>query len=275
VTDTTLAAREITIARLYDAPRELVWRAWTEPDRLARWWGKRGWTARLETIVIDLRVGGAFRVTTVSDEDGGEMTSDGIYREIVAPERLVFANEASLSVVTFTELRSGRTEMIFQTTLHATEALAERAAAGLGSAFDRLAEQFQHPLTKEHRMTVTGVDFVTVFVTDYASAKEFYGTILGLENSVDYGRIPAGEFETGSLTLQVMDAASIGREFAPSTHPIAFHVDDVEAARADLESKGVKFFGDTIDSGVCHMAHFADPDGNVLMFHNRYAPREA
>ena len=119
--------------------------------------------------------------------------------------------------------------------------------------------------------TVTGVDFLTVFVTDYDSAKEFYGTIVGLEHSVDYGRIPAGEFETGSLTLQVMDAASIGREFEPSTHPIAFHVEDVEASRADLESKGIAFLAETMDSGVCHMAFFTDPDGNDLMLHHRYA----
>jgi catechol 2,3-dioxygenase-like lactoylglutathione lyase family enzyme len=121
--------------------------------------------------------------------------------------------------------------------------------------------------------TVTGVDFVTVFVKDYPAALKFYGETLGLEHSVDYEKIPAGEFETGSLTLQVMDAAAIGREFTPSGHPIALHVDDVAAARADLESKGVEFLAETIDSGVCHMAFFADPDGNALMFHNRYAPR--
>ena len=123
--------------------------------------------------------------------------------------------------------------------------------------------------------TVTGVDFVTIFVKDYPAALAFYGETLGLEHSVDYEKIPAGEFETGSLTLQVMDAASIGQEFKPSGHPIALHVDDVEAARAELESQGVEFFGDTIDSGVCHMAFFKDPDGNALMFHNRYAPRNA
>jgi catechol 2,3-dioxygenase-like lactoylglutathione lyase family enzyme len=123
--------------------------------------------------------------------------------------------------------------------------------------------------------TVTGVDFVTVFVKDYPAALNFYGEVLGLEHSVDYERIPAGEFETGSLTLQVMDAASIGQEFAPSGHPIALRVDDVEAARADLESQGVEFIGETIDSGVCHMAVFRDPDGNALMFHNRYAPRSS
>jgi catechol 2,3-dioxygenase-like lactoylglutathione lyase family enzyme len=121
--------------------------------------------------------------------------------------------------------------------------------------------------------TVTGVDFVTVFVKDYPAALKFYGESLGLEHSVDYEKIPAGEFETGSLTLQVMDAASVGREFKPNGHPIALHVDDVEAARADLESKGVEFLADTLDSGVCHMAFFNDPDGNTLMFHNRYAPR--
>jgi predicted enzyme related to lactoylglutathione lyase len=120
---------------------------------------------------------------------------------------------------------------------------------------------------------ISGVDFATVFVTDYPKAVEFYGQTLGLEHSVDYGKIPGGEFETGNLTLQVLDAASIGREFSPNTHPIAFHVDDVEATRADLEARGVNFLADTIDSGVCHMVPFSDPDGNTLMLHHRYAPR--
>jgi predicted enzyme related to lactoylglutathione lyase len=123
-------------------------------------------------------------------------------------------------------------------------------------------------------VSVTGVDFATVFVSDYESAKEFYGGVLGLENSVDYGKMPGGEFETGNLTLQVMDAKAVGREFEPSGHPIALHVEDVEAARGELESKGVEFMMDTIDSGVCHMAVFSDPDGNVLMLHHRYAPRD-
>jgi predicted enzyme related to lactoylglutathione lyase len=121
---------------------------------------------------------------------------------------------------------------------------------------------------------ITGVDFATVFVTDYPTSVEFYGGTLGLEHSADYGKIPGGEFETGNLTLQVLDAAAIGRQFEPNTHPIAFHVADVEAARAALESRGVSFLADTLDSGVCHMATFADPDGNVLILHHRYAPRD-
>jgi catechol 2,3-dioxygenase-like lactoylglutathione lyase family enzyme len=120
---------------------------------------------------------------------------------------------------------------------------------------------------------VTGTDFLTVFVTDYPRALEFYCGLLGLEHSVDYGKIPAGEVETGSLTLQITDAASVGQEFQPRKHPLALQVDDVEASRAALESDGVEFHADTIDSGVCHMAFFSDPDGNALMLHNRYAPK--
>jgi predicted enzyme related to lactoylglutathione lyase len=122
--------------------------------------------------------------------------------------------------------------------------------------------------------TITGVDFATVFVTDYRAASEFYGGKLGLERSVDYGKVAGGEFETGNLTLQVLEAGAVGQEFRPSTHPIAFHVDDVEVTRTDLEAQGVTFLAETMDSGVCHLAPFADPDGNSLLIHHRYAPRD-
>ena len=80
------------------------------------------------------------------------------------------------------------------------------------------------------------------------------------------------EFETGNLTLQVIDCAKIGREFQP-TPPIALHVEDVDAARAELESRGVEFAAQ-FDSGVCHQAIFFDPDGNTLDLHHRYAPKQ-
>ena len=121
-------------------------------------------------------------------------------------------------------------------------------------------------------MKVGGVDFAVVFVDDYEAATAFYRDLLGLEH-LDYGKVPGGEFETGNLTLQVMEASAIGREFQPSGHPIALHVDDVEGARAELEGKGIEFHAETMDSGVCHMAFFSDPAGNALMLHNRYAPR--
>jgi predicted enzyme related to lactoylglutathione lyase len=120
---------------------------------------------------------------------------------------------------------------------------------------------------------VTGVDFVTVFVMDYPAATQFYGNVLGLQLSAEYGKFDGCEYEAGGVTIQVMSSDAIGRPFERSTHPIALRVDDVEAARSELQSRGVEFSRDTIDSGVCHMALFTDPDGNLLMLHHRYAPR--
>ena len=120
---------------------------------------------------------------------------------------------------------------------------------------------------------VTGTDFITVATKDFDAAAEFYGTVLGLPLSARWGTRPAGEFETGSLTLAVMESEAFGLEFRANNHPIALHVDDVEAARAELESGGVEFKADTLDSGVCLQAFFEDPDGNTLALHHRYAPR--
>lgn len=124
---------------------------------------------------------------------------------------------------------------------------------------------------------VTGVDFVSIPTRDIEASARFYGETLGLEQSAAWqrpGEKPMGiEFETGTVTLAVIDPAAIGRDFVAHTQPIALQVEDVAAARAALEERGVRFFGETMDTGVCHMGHFADPDGNVLMLHRRYAPR--
>jgi len=120
---------------------------------------------------------------------------------------------------------------------------------------------------------ITGTDFVTLATKDFDAAAEFYGTVLGLPLSARWGQMPAGEFETGNLTLALMESEAFGLEFRPNNHPIELRVDDVEAARAELESRGVSFEADTLDSGVCHQAFFKDPDGNALALHHRYAPR--
>ena len=121
---------------------------------------------------------------------------------------------------------------------------------------------------------VTGVDFITVSTKDFDAAVDFYGKVLGLQESKRWGQMPAVEFETGNLTIAVMQSDAFGIEFRANNHPIEFRVEDFEAARAELESRGVAFKGDTIDSGVCHQAHFEDPDGNALAIHHRYAPAD-
>ena len=122
---------------------------------------------------------------------------------------------------------------------------------------------------------VTGVDFVAVPVTDYDAAAEFYGGVLGLPFVKRWGKLPAGEFQAGNLTLALVQPDAFGTEYKPGNAWVALQVDDVAAARTALEAEGMTFRGDSFDSGVCHQAIFADPDGNTLILHHRYAPKGA
>jgi predicted enzyme related to lactoylglutathione lyase len=120
---------------------------------------------------------------------------------------------------------------------------------------------------------VEGVDFVGMPTRDLEQAARFYGETLGLPRSVYYPERNYSEFETGNLTLSVYNAEQMGLAHNVNPNPLALHVADVAAAREQLEAKGVVFGAETLDTGVCHMAFFADPDGNALMLHSRYAPR--
>jgi predicted enzyme related to lactoylglutathione lyase len=120
---------------------------------------------------------------------------------------------------------------------------------------------------------VTGVDFVGMPTRNLQAAAQFYGETLGLPRSVYLEERNYAEFETGNLTLSVYNAEQMGLQHHVNPNPVAMHVDDVGAARGELEARGVEFTGDTLDTGVCHMAFFADPDGNAMMLHHRYAPR--
>ena len=116
---------------------------------------------------------------------------------------------------------------------------------------------------------VTGVDFVAVPSTDWKRSQAFYVDTLGLRPD-ETGK---GEFWVGGTCFGIYEPTQFGMEFAPQkTAHLALHVDDIAAARTELEAKGVEFNGETLDTGVCHMAFFADPDGNNLMLHGRYAP---
>jgi len=109
--------REIDIVRTFDAPRELVWAAWTDPDQIAQWWGPAGLRTPRETVEMDLRPGGVFRLTMVMEATGAEFPSDMRFTEVAEPERLAFEWDgqrgigAGSSVVTFTDL-GAKTEVI-------------------------------------------------------------------------------------------------------------------------------------------------------------------
>jgi predicted enzyme related to lactoylglutathione lyase len=120
---------------------------------------------------------------------------------------------------------------------------------------------------------VTGVDFAPVPTRDLEQAVHFYGEVLGLRRSVYNAERSYAEFEPGDVTFSLWMPEKMGMGFTANANPYALHVEDVAAARAELESRGVQFNGDVLDTGVCHMAFFQDPDGNQLMLHHRYAPR--
>jgi len=119
-------------------------------------------------------------------------------------------------------------------------------------------------------ISVERTDFVSVPVQDMERAKRFYSETLGIHSPNLEEGWP--EFETGNVSLYLVDPTRFGQAFTPHTAHIALRVPDVAAERAKLEDAGVEFSGEIRDTGVCHMAFFSDSEGNALMLHRRYAP---
>jgi catechol 2,3-dioxygenase-like lactoylglutathione lyase family enzyme len=119
--------------------------------------------------------------------------------------------------------------------------------------------------------TVERTDFIAVPVTEMERSRRFYGETLGLPLVSD-GGFP--EYQLGeNVSLYLLQLESIGGQFSgPHTAGFALRVPDVVEARRSLEARGVEFHGETLDTGVCHMAFFRDPDGNEMLLHRRYAP---
>ena len=136
--------RALTITRVFDAPRELVWKAWTGPKHLMSWWGPRAHPA--ESVEADVRVGGRWRHRLRSVETGDALWHGGVFREVSAPERLVFTfaweeegerGNENVVTITFTE-QGGRTLMHFEQTPFWSAEERDGHQGGWGSAFDRL-----------------------------------------------------------------------------------------------------------------------------------------
>jgi uncharacterized protein YndB with AHSA1/START domain len=143
---TRAAERGISITRVFNAPRELVFQAWTEPARFARWFGGRDSSIPLESIAMDVRPGGAWHALMIAGPDRVEIPWKGVYLEVAPPERLVFTlsdqpgPEAEVVSVVLTDL-GGKTQMVFQQRGgHLTDEGYAGAQAGWELFFERLAE---------------------------------------------------------------------------------------------------------------------------------------
>jgi len=137
---------EFTIVRVFDSPREAVWRAWTEPEQLAQWFGPRGVSTPRDKIRMDLRPGGVASLVMVDDASGEEYLNTGTYLEVVPPERLVWKDDgfpdgtgAGTVTVTLRDL-GGKTELTLHAVADFTETMRAQSEVGWGSSFDRLAE---------------------------------------------------------------------------------------------------------------------------------------
>jgi uncharacterized protein YndB with AHSA1/START domain len=139
--------RALTITRSFDAPRALVWKAWTDPKHFLNWWGPRDYPA--VEVEMDVRVGGRWRHCLRSTETGADLWHGGVFREVVKPERLAFTftweesgerGVETVVTVTFVE-RDGRTLMALHQAPFQSDFQRDDHDGGWNSAFDRLAEQ--------------------------------------------------------------------------------------------------------------------------------------
>jgi uncharacterized protein YndB with AHSA1/START domain len=142
----------ITISRVFDAPRERVWKEWTEPEAFADWFGGIDCEVPLSTVAMDVRPGGSWRLTMFCGPERREIDWNGEYREVLEPERLVFTvsdqrgeDVYELVSVVFTDLGDGRTEMFFQQRGGLSAEQYERAGEGWSSFFDRIEGRLDGP----------------------------------------------------------------------------------------------------------------------------------
>ena len=138
----------IRVTRVFDAPRERVWKEWTEPERFADWFGGPDSDVPLSSVSMDVRPGGALRLTMFSNPGARESRWKGEYREVAEPERLVFTisdrpDEESyeLVIVVLRDLGDGRTEMVFEQRGEMSAEQYGRAKEGWGIFFDQIAER--------------------------------------------------------------------------------------------------------------------------------------
>jgi uncharacterized protein YndB with AHSA1/START domain len=187
---TAAAERELILSRIIDAPRELVFRMWTDPAHLAKWWGPRGFTNPV--CEIDARPGGALRIV-MRAPDGTDYPMAGVFREIVAPERLVFTNCAldhdgnilldGLTVVSFAE-EGGKTKLTVQTHAVALVPAAARYLDGMKAGWEQTLDGLEAQVrdTASRELVVTRVfdaprEVVFAAWTDAAQAAHWWGPL--------------------------------------------------------------------------------------------------
>ena len=263
--------REIVITRVVDAPRELVWAAWTDPAHLPQWYGAKGWT--LPVCEIDLRVDGAYRYVHAGP-DAQQMSVTGTYREVDAPSRLV-STEAmdgmpeAVNTMTLAE-EDGRTrvtiEVAYASREHRDEVLRSRMAEGLEEGFERL-EDF---LASRRAVAPIAMklELVPIPASDVERSKSFYADVLGFVVDVDITPVEGTRFvqlTPPTSACSIMLSVGLPFEASPpgSLRWLHLVVKDIKVAREELIARGVECDEIVDVGGGVLYSQFSDPDGNT------------
>ncbi len=282
-TVSTPSDREIRLERIFDAPRERVWRAMTEPALVAQWWGRGN---RLVIERMEVKRGGHWRY--VEHAPSGPQGFEGRYREVTPPERVVSTFEwdgmpghVVVDTMTLEDLGDGRTKLVSVSLFHTTEERDGMLRSGMDQGASQSYEALDRVLlTVEHERApgappepspreVAKIAFTMYPVTDVARARRFYEETLGLAVGMAGGRgdmhwveydLPGGGCLAITNTTGAQPSAAAGGT-------VALEVVDLEALMRRLQQAGVVFKSGVIRGPRCRMAVCLDSEGNSILLH--------
>lgn len=271
--------REIRIERIFHAPRARVWRAMTEPDQVAQWWGRGN---KLVIERLDVKRGGRWRF--VEHATDGHQVFEGRYREVTPPVRMVQTFEwegmpghVVIETITLESLGDHQTRVVTESLFHTPEerdgTLSSGMEEGLKQSYAALDKLLEQPVEDSRPWVlsrqVRKVAFTMYPVTDVARARGFYENMLGLEVGVAGGQgdIHWIEYDLPGGGCLALTNASQEEPSAAAGGTIALEVEDLSRLMKDLKTRGVTFKSDVIRGPRCRMAVCLDSEGNSVLLH--------
>jgi uncharacterized protein YndB with AHSA1/START domain/predicted enzyme related to lactoylglutathione lyase len=272
---TTPGERDLRVERIFDAPRERVWRAMTDPAQLAQWWGRGN---KVVVEKFDLRRGGHWRFVEHSPE--GRHGFEGRFTEIEPPGRIVQTFEwdgmpgsASVQTLTLEDLGDGRTRMVsvslFMTKDQRDGMMHSGAETGMNQSYEALDRLLTRPAPAPSPTGIKRVAFTMYPVTDAARARKFYEDVLGLQPNMagEHEGMVWIEFDLPGGGCFALTNSTGNAPSAKAGGTIALEVEDLTATIARLEQHGGKLVGSIIRGPHCTMQMSLDSEGNALLLH--------
>jgi uncharacterized protein YndB with AHSA1/START domain/predicted enzyme related to lactoylglutathione lyase len=268
----TAAVEALVIRRTYNAPRECVFDAWVKPEIFRRWMGPND--VAVSEMTFEERVGGTYRIVMLAP-DGERFVVFGTIREYDRPARLSYTwqwedddglPEAAETLLTLDfHDRDGKTELVLTHENFASEETRGRHSSGWTSALEQLEPVVS--ASSARGFSVTGMDLSGFMVKDAARAIAFYRDALGFEPAIVYDGNRGAEYQLPDGSMFGLWGGGGPIPFQPS-NGILFAVDDIDAALAALQARGIPIQMQ-LELANCRMVMFADTEGNAVCLHKR------